>query len=403
MTDLHAKFHTLYDTLNNRYAERDTEIYLGLVALLTSEHFLTIGMPGTAKSMLANDLAHAFGVPYMRKLLGKTTPPEELFGPYDIAAMKNGQFRRVSTERTAQRAVIQFWDEIFKSSSAIRNNLLTIMNERYYDHGDEFYTVPLITVFAASNELPEDSEESSAFFDRFLLRRFVTYIKDPSQFVRMLRSGNVVQDTVMSETELRSAQELVQEVRVPQSIEEAYLDLRATLDIEGIQVSDRRWKQSLKAVKASAWLDGRDVADDTDLSVLQHILWDDPQNIKTVMRAILSHANPIEQAVVDIMDQLEQIEGSLREEVRKTQAAGTQQARQELREQGIEWFTKTEGLGRQLKDLESQAVRDGRNTRTITDAMNRLEAVGVLIGSDAMNIQQFSRVKDQMKQRIFGD
>ncbi len=167
-TDLHSKFADLSADFQTRYAERATEIDLGIKALLTAQHYLTIGAPGTAKSMLAHDLALAFEVPYMRKLLGKDTPPEEMFGPYDLKEMKEtGRLVRITSDRTAQKAVIQFWDEIFKSSSAIRNKQLTILNERFYDHGEEFYKVPLISVFAASNELPDDSEESAQPFRRF--------------------------------------------------------------------------------------------------------------------------------------------------------------------------------------------------------------------------------------------
>lgn len=402
MNAVQTKFQKLHADMNGRYAERDIELFLAMMALITGEHVINIGPPGTAKSMMVEDLAKALGVTYMRKLFSKQMAPEEVFGPYDLRLIKEGKFRRVSTDRTAQVAKLQFWDEIFKTSSAVRNGLLTVMNERLFFDGDDVVEVPLITVFAASNELPDDSEESGAFWDRFLYRRFVTYIKDPSAFVRMLRAQPYDQPTVITEAELYAAQDEVQEVRIPQSVEEAILDLRATLDLEGIVVSDRRWKQSLKAVQGSAWFHGRDTADDGDMSVLQHVLWDDPQNVKTVMRAILSHANPIEQDVVGVIEAIESIEASLREEVKKAAAAATPQARSALREQGIEWFTKLEGLGRQLKELQEKAEASGRSSRTVNEAMQRLEAVGVLIGSDAMGLDKFSKVKDQMRQRIFG-
>ena len=344
MNDLQVKFNDLRTSLTNYYAERDTEVTLGIQALLSREHFLQIGPPGTAKTMVSHDLALAFGVRYWRKLFGKHTTPEEVFGPYDLRQIKEGKMTRVPT-RMAQEAEIHHWDEIFKSSSAIRNDLLTVMNERLYDHGSDFYKVPLLTVFAASNELPTDSEESEAFFDRFLIRRFVTYIRDPGQFVRMLRLQERVQQPFVSETELRTAQEETMEIRIPQIIEESILDLRAALDIEhGVLVSDRRWKQSLKLLQTTAWMQGRDIVEESDLSVLQHVLWQNPQDIKPVLRAILKMSNPVEQKVVDILDQLEEIEAQLRDEVKKAQADNTVEGRHELREQAIEWWTKIEGL-----------------------------------------------------------
>ncbi len=402
-TDLHRKFADLSDDFQTRYAERATEIDLGIKALLTAQHYLTIGAPGTAKSMLAHDLALAFEVPYMRKLLGKDTPPEEMFGPYDLKEMKEtGRLVRITSDRTAQKAVIQFWDEIFKSSSAIRNKQLTILNERFYDHGEEFYKVPLISVFAASNELPDDSEESGAFFDRFLIRRFVSYIKDPNEFIKMMRTTAHEQKKVMTEKELRAAIEGVQEIRIPQTVEEAYLDLRSTLDLEGVIVSDRRWKQTLDLLRANAWQDGRDTADTSDMVILQHALWEDPSHVKPVLRAVLALASPVSHAVVDIIDQLDEIEGQLREEVKLASADGTESARNVLREQGIEWFTKIEGLVRSLADLEEKVQADGRATNVVDEAMQRAEALTVLVGADAMKLQGYNRAKDKMKERVFG-
>ena len=401
---LHRKFAELADDFETRYAERTTEIDLGIKALLTSQHYLTVGAPGTAKSMLAHDLALAFEVPYMRKLLGKDTPPEEMFGPYDLKRMKeDGRLVRIASERTSQQAVIQFWDEIFKSSSAIRNKMLTILNERFYDHGEEFYTVPLISVFAASNELPDDSEESGAFFDRFLIRRFVSYIKDPNEFIKMMRTTTHEQQRVMTEKELRTAIEEVQEVRIPQSVEEAYLDLRAALDLEGVIVSDRRWKQTLDLLRANAWQEGRDTADTADMVILQHALWEDPSHVKPVLRAVLALASPVSHKVVDIMDQLDEIEGQLREEVKLANVDGTETARNQLREQGIEWFTKIEGLVRELADLEEKVKNsDGRASVVVDEAIQRAEALTVLVGADAMKLTGYNRAKDKMKERVFG-
>src|SRR5688500_7984442 len=66
-------------------------------------------------------------------------------------------------------AEVVFLDEVFKSNSAILNALLTLLNERKYTSGGQILRCPLISVFAASNEVPGD-ETLNAIFDRFLLR-----------------------------------------------------------------------------------------------------------------------------------------------------------------------------------------------------------------------------------------
>ncbi len=62
-----------------------------------------------------------------------------------------------------------FLDELFNANSAILNNLLTVLNERIYRRGAEVHRLPVLSLFSASNHLPED-DALQALFDRFLLR-----------------------------------------------------------------------------------------------------------------------------------------------------------------------------------------------------------------------------------------
>src|SRR5207302_11115615 len=105
---------------------------------------------------------------YFEYLLTRFTEPNELFGPVDIRAFREGTYTR-KTETMLPEAEIVFLDEIFKSNSAILNSLLTILNERKFANGSKVQDVPLLSMFGASNEVPND-ENLAAIFDRFLLR-----------------------------------------------------------------------------------------------------------------------------------------------------------------------------------------------------------------------------------------
>jgi MoxR-like ATPase len=105
---------------------------------------------------------------YFEYLLTRFTEPNELFGPVDIKEFRDGRYVRRS-ENMLPSAEIVFLDEIFKSNSAILNSLLTIINERKFTSGPQVSDVPLISLYAASNEAPND-DNLSAMFDRFLLR-----------------------------------------------------------------------------------------------------------------------------------------------------------------------------------------------------------------------------------------
>src|SRR5205814_1059073 len=90
------------------------------------------------------------------------------FGPVDIRAFREGTYTR-KTETMLPEAEIVFLDEVFRSNSAILNSLLTLLNERKFSNGSRVVPVPLLSMFGAANEVPND-ENLAAIFDRFLLR-----------------------------------------------------------------------------------------------------------------------------------------------------------------------------------------------------------------------------------------
>src|SRR5262249_30409163 len=144
--------------------------------------------PGTAKSMLADELCRRLeGTGYFQWLLTKFTTPEELFGAVSLRALENDEYRRVTTLKLPE-AHIAFLDEVFKANSSLLNSILPSMNERGFHNGRDVLAVPLITLFGASHELPEE-DELQALYHRFLLRFVVGYIADDFRFLRLLQ-GN---------------------------------------------------------------------------------------------------------------------------------------------------------------------------------------------------------------------
>jgi MoxR-like ATPase len=113
--------------LRQTFLERDEEIDSILLALLSGQHCLLLGPPGTAKSALVKDLCSRIGGDYFQWLLTRFTTPEELFGPVSLKALEQDQYKRVTTGKLPE-ANIAFLDEIWKASSSILNTLLTIIN-----------------------------------------------------------------------------------------------------------------------------------------------------------------------------------------------------------------------------------------------------------------------------------
>src|SRR6478672_3110644 len=167
-TRLATRFQEAARVMEQHFLDKEEIIRLLLISLVAGEHMVLIGPPGTAKSALVRMCARLFDARYFEYLLTRFTEPNELFGPVDIRAFREGVYTR-RTETMLPEAEMVFLDEIFKSNSAILNSLLTILNERKFANGSKIQDVPLLSMFGASNEVPND-DNLSAIFDRFLLR-----------------------------------------------------------------------------------------------------------------------------------------------------------------------------------------------------------------------------------------
>src|SRR5580765_2988672 len=200
MSNAAASLARIREELNHNFQERAELIDGALCALLSGSHVLIIGPPGTAKSMLSDELCRRIeGANYFQWLLTKFSTPEEIFGAVSLKALEQDDYRRV-TSRKLPEAHIAFLDEIFKANSSILNAILTLINERLFHNGKEVGSVPLLTLFGASNELPEE-EELTALYDRFLVRFVVGYITEDYHFLRMLESQKSPQRTILTLTE----------------------------------------------------------------------------------------------------------------------------------------------------------------------------------------------------------
>ncbi|MBO0700818.1 MAG: AAA family ATPase [Zavarzinella sp.] len=292
------------DRLKRQFVGREEVIDLIALAVVAGEHLFLFGPPGTAKSALIRAFATAVEGHYFEYLLTRFSEPNEVFGPIDLVKLREGTVATV-TSGMLPEAEFAFLDELFNANSAILNNLLTVLNERLYRRGREVIRLPLLSLFSASNHLPEDAA-LAALFDRFLLRCRV----DPlprDHMGRLLNAGWALEraglplrdgepETPITSGDLRILARRVLDVDLS-AVRELYTDAAFKVRDLGIGFSDRRAVKVLKLVAASAVLSGRTTANGSDLWVLRYV-WDREEQIAPLTSLVqgLLRPQPAEQA-----------------------------------------------------------------------------------------------------------
>ncbi len=256
------------DEASKNLIERETLVELVALAAVAEEHVLIIGAPGTAKSEAVRRIAKATGGNYFEYLLGRFTEPSEIFGPVDLRKLKEG-IVETETSGMLPEAEIAFLDEIFLGSTAILNTLLGILNERVFRRGHTRMKCPLRVCVGASNALPTD-ESLAAFADRFLVRLFVEPIADPL-LESLLEGGWDLAKKDFSHAakieDIDNLSNLVSTVdlnKVRPNIAQAVRIMRSS----GINISDRRAVKMQRLIASAAILDGRIIAQPSDLWTL---------------------------------------------------------------------------------------------------------------------------------------
>lgn len=279
--------------LNQSILEREREIEQILAAIFAGQHVFLIGVPGTAKSYLTRKVFECFkDVNTFEKLLTKTTKPQEIFGPISLSALKQDKMR-FNTKGMMPGAHFAFLDEIWKSSSAILNNFLTILEEGIFQNGEEVVKTPLKSMVCASNELPQE-DILQALYDRLVLRLEVKKIQSRENFKKLMRgdfkSDSLSEDELLTLEDLDNIQSQIKQVDTTK-VEDTFFDLRMQIqeDSQGrIFISDRHFKKAFKFLKAMMWMKGKTSATKDDLIYLENVLWSDPQDRDVILSSIQS-------------------------------------------------------------------------------------------------------------------
>ena len=346
------RFKQLLGEMNRGIYEKETEISLSLLAALAGESIILLGPPGVAKSMVARQLKTAFReAQSFEYLMSRFSTPDEIFGPVSIQKLKTSDTYERAVEGYLPTADVVFLDEIWKAGPAIQNTLLTVINEKIFRNGNREMHLPLKLLVAASNELPAKGEGLEALWDRFVIRIESRPIKLEKNFRAMLleaptdflgptdftdstdSSGSkgksdstdfssptdFTDSTDFSDLKITAEEyaewaEKICKIGVKEEVLDAISAIRKSLravnvdeaaERRNIYVSDRRWKNIVRLLRTSAFMQDREEVDICDLLPIYHCLWQEPEE-RDAIRSIVIRAlfSPFAEKLVEMKNAL---------------------------------------------------------------------------------------------------
>ena len=325
------RFQRLLRDMNRGIYEKETEISLSLLAALAGESVILLGPPGVAKSMVARQLKTAFRDAHsFEYLMSRFSTPDEIFGPVSIQKLKSSDTYERAVEGYLPTADVVFLDEIWKAGPAIQNTLLTVINEKIFRNGNREMRLPLKLLVAASNELPAKGEGLEALWDRFVIRIESRPIRQEKNFRSMLlevenlsevkseeqssAAEGEANSNVITAEEYAEWSENINKIGVKEDVLDVISVVRKSLrtvnvdeaaERRNIYVSDRRWKNIMRLLRTSAFMQDRAEVAVCDLLPIYHCLWQEPEErdaIRTlVIRALFA---PFAEKMVDMKNAL---------------------------------------------------------------------------------------------------
>ena len=270
-----------------------------IIGLLSNGNLLLEGFPGTAKTRCVKVLADALQADMGRVQFTPDLLPSDITGT-EVYHSEAGSEKLVFQEGPIFANLI-LADEINRAPAKVQSALLEAMEERQVTVAGKTYPLPeLFMVLATQNPIEQEGTYPlpEAQMDRFKLKGDIDYTDDASELeiVRLVRAEERGQINSVADAEIGvqieqnhifTARKEIQDIYLSENVEnymvalvlatrhpDRYQDspLRSWLEIGS---SPRASISMDKAVRAYAWLQGKDFAD--------------PDDVRAVAKSVLGH------------------------------------------------------------------------------------------------------------------
>jgi MoxR-like ATPase len=262
--------------------EKELELKLIVVGLLSRGHILMEGVPGVAKTYTSKAIAKLLGLTFKRVQMTPDLLPSDIIGFY-VYDQKTGSF---VPRKGPIFTNILLVDEINRASPRTQSALLEAMQERQVTIEGEVYELeePFIVI---ATENPIEMEGvfplPEAQLDRFLLKIEARY---PSKngLITIMKRADEIEESIRTLKPMLTRDEVLEEIKIVRDIrvEDSVYEYVASIVEETrkhpavrLGASPRAAIAIIKAAKAWAYIEGRTyvIPDDVKavaLSVLVH-------------------------------------------------------------------------------------------------------------------------------------
>lgn len=269
-------YETLYDEISTVLVGKESLVEGLTIALLTRGHVLLEGVPGVAKTTVAELFARTTGLEQTRIQMTPDVLPADITGTH-VYRQSTGEFE---LQRGPVFANLVVADEINRATPKTQSALLESMQERRVTIEGETLSLPKpFLVVATQNPIEMEGvfELPEAQRDRFQFKLIADLPERDDERVILDRFDDTptlspdAVEQVVSVEDLFAAREAVTEVYVEDSVKEYILDLvaatRAHPEVEH-GGSPRASLAFLNTAKARAAINGRDYVIPDDVKVL---------------------------------------------------------------------------------------------------------------------------------------
>ena len=284
------KIKHVYDEVNKVVVGQTYMINRLLVGLFTQGHILLEGVPGLAKTLTVNTLAHVLHLDFKRIQFTPDLLPADLLG----TMIYNQKASSFEVKKGPIFSNLILADEVNRSPAKVQSALLEAMQERQVTIGETTY--PLSRPFLVlATQNPVDQEGTyplpEAQVDRFMMKVHINYPSKEEELEIMRRMSNLSFDsqvaTVLTQEDIFQIRDEINRVALSESLEKYIIELIfATREAAAYGMKDEahyiQFGASPRAsinlnlsAKAFAFLAGRD-----------YVL---PEDIKEVAPDVLNH------------------------------------------------------------------------------------------------------------------